>query len=52
VLVASLAFVADSFAKHVDIRAYAITAPARPGPVETFQPIRSLVPVPFRLPVD
>jgi hypothetical protein len=52
VLVASLAFVGESVAGHLDIEAYGITAPARPGPVETFQPVPSLPAVPFELPFD
>ena len=52
VLVASLAFVGDSFAGHLDIEAYGITTGARPGPVEAYQPIRSLPAVPFQLPFD
>ena len=52
VVVATLVFVGDSFAGHLDIEAYDITAPARPGPVEALQPIKSLPAVPFQLPFD
>ena len=39
-------------AEHLDIKAYDITAKPKPGPVEEFQPIKSLPPVPFQLPFD
>jgi len=52
VLVASLAFVGNSFAGHLDIEAYGVTTGARPGPVEAFQPIKSLRAIPFQLPFD
>jgi Heparinase II/III-like protein/Heparinase II/III N-terminus len=51
-VVASLAFVGDSLAGHLGIEAYDITAIASPGPVEAFQPIKSLPAVPFQLPFD
>ena len=51
-VVASLAFIGNSLAGHLDIEAYDITSNARPGPVEAFQPIKSLPAVPFQLPFD
>jgi hypothetical protein len=52
IVAASLAFVGDSSAEHLDIEAYGITEPPRPGPVEAFQPVPSLPAVPFELPFD
>ena len=42
----------DSFATSLEPEAYGIRAGPSPGPVQEFQPIRSLPPVPFALPFD
>jgi hypothetical protein len=52
IVAASLACVGESLAEHLDIEAYGITAPPRPGPIEAFQPVPSLPAVPFDLPFD
>ena len=51
-VLASILFIGDSLADHLDPAAYDITAAPRPGPVTEFQPIESLPPVPFQLPFD
>jgi hypothetical protein len=47
VVLACLAFASGSSADHLDAAAYDITKGPRPGPVEEFQPIKSLPLVPF-----
>jgi len=42
----------NSFAASLDAEAYGITARPRSGPVQKYQPIRSLAPIPFELPFD
>jgi hypothetical protein len=49
---ASILFIGNSLADHLDLAAYDITAAPSPGPVVEFQPIESLPPVPFQLPFD
>jgi Heparinase II/III-like protein/Heparinase II/III N-terminus len=49
---ALMGFVRNAFAGHLDIEAYDIAKAAKPGPVEEFQPIKSLPPVHFQLPFD
>ena len=41
-----------ALAASLDPAAYGITAEPKPGPVQEYQPIKSLPPVPFRLPFD
>ena len=42
----------DAWAAALDARAYGITAKPKPGPVQEYQPDRSLAPIPFELPFD
>jgi Heparinase II/III-like protein/Heparinase II/III N-terminus len=42
----------DSLAASLDAEAYGITAAPRPGPVQEYQPDKSLAPVRFELPFD
>jgi hypothetical protein len=48
----SSALVAAAFAQHLDLEAYDIVAAPAPGPVEEFQPVERLPPVPLGLPID
>ena len=42
----------DLLAEDLDLSAYDVRAKPKPGPVQEFQPIKSLPPVPFELPFD
>jgi Heparinase II/III-like protein/Heparinase II/III N-terminus len=42
----------NSLAASLDAQAYGITARPKPGPVQEYQPDKSLAPIPFELPFD